>query len=319
LLRDQFDELDGQIDLAIVFPPFMFCNPADKLRLDTEEFTERVNPTNHLTFYPMISFPAGPERSVLVSNQFGEQRLRVQRSAFVLGVPTEKNNEGPVKDLDHFKCYLVEGRPVELEVLLFDQFTGPNGAPAKVLQPRLLCNPTLKLHAGNFTPITNEEAHLVCYETNRDANDELISTRNQFATTRLQVGESMSLCVPSKKRIATGPLPDLVIELPDPAVVSCPTGAGSCVQTIRFTVSEIAGVAVTTPFDVEIVNELGQAATVTIPSLPANGSTSGSLTLGLPGANCYNPDCTTNATVDTGDAVMESDEGNNTDTRTDLG
>jgi subtilase family serine protease len=38
-----------------------------------------------------------------------------------------------------------------------------------------------------------------------------------------------------------------------------------------------------------------------------------------PSGNCYDPDCTVVAQVDSTNAITESNEGNNSDTRTDLG
>lgn len=327
-LQDQFDRLStpAQTDIAFIFGAVQFCNPAEK-QVNVPggvDVTPLVNPFNHLTFYFMLDFPPEPNLTVAITNQFGpRQAMTVFPWAFFLGVPTQKNTEPPPDELDHFKCYFVQGEPVNRTVRLFDQFQ-PNGVDAQVGAPQLLCNPTRKTPlVGEPAGILEPQAHLLCYATETSTPPNF--TRDVFVTNQFQnnalhlVGRPNSLCVPSLKQIVGIPLPDLVIELPSAPVVTCSAPPVTCVHTQDYRVSEIAGVPVTTPFEVEIVNDEGQSATAVITSLGAGASTGGVLTLGPPGGNCYNGDCTTDAKVDTTDAVTESDESNNTTSRFDLG
>lgn len=323
LLQDQFDLLDQQLDLAFVFGATQFCNPVRKVTEAGNE-TPIVNPFNHLTFYFMLDFPNGPERQVVINNQFGEQRMRVLPWAFFLGVPTEKNREGPPEKLDHFKCYIAQGEAVNQNVRLFDQFFPfPNGLGTAVLEPQLLCNPTRKQHAGNEIGVNEPEAHLACYATKPTRFQQDIRIDNQFVEAApMQIGQAQSLCVPSLKRIVGNRLPDLVIRLPNPARVLCPGGGGTCTQEMDFVVTELNGVAVNQAFRVQITNELGQTQTVILPGIAAGGSVPGTATLGPPGDNCYNPNCSTRGAVDVqlfDGLILESDETNNTANREDMG
>ena len=215
------------------------------------------------------------------------------------------------------RCHLAEGQPVDRRVTLQDQFQDEQDI--QVGQPVLFCNPTVKFHGGAFTLIENSEAHLTCYFTTQtDFRGALITARNQFQTTELAINQADILCVPSRKIIRTE-LPDLVIRLLGPVQVDCPTGGGSCEETVDWEVSEVNGVDVNQSFDVVITNELGQTDSANLTGIGANSTTNGTSVLGPPGDNCYNPDCTTRGRVDSTDTVPEADEGNNTDSRTDQG
>ena len=318
ILQDQFDVLGPGpgFELAFIASPFRFCNPVRKTDLTTGEVSEIVDRRNHLTMYTMAAFPASPPRDFLINNQFGEQRITTTR-AVILGVPTDKNSEGRPENLDHFKCYLAQGDPVNRAVGLRDQFL--DEPQILVGQPYLFCNPTVKLHGG-VTLIENPEAHLTCYATTRTDYRDLITTENQFLATELQIAQADTLCVPSRKINQPGRA-DLVIRLPNQVQVSCPGGGGTCTEEVDWEVGEIAGVPVGMPFDVHIRNQLGQSATFTIPGIGANGTVNGTAVLGPPGDNCYNPNCTTSGEVDAPSpgVILEADEGNNTDTRTDQG
>ena len=109
-----------------------------------------------------------------------------------------------------------------------------------------------------------------------------------------------------------GRLPDLVVKDIDlnSLVETCPGGAGSCVTKVRFTVANI-GAANAGPFDSKVVFDPGKVDTVAEPvGLPAGLSKSFSATSPA-GRSCFDPDCTICVTVDSGNAVVESDETNN--------
>jgi hypothetical protein len=116
-----------------------------------------------------------------------------------------------------------------------------------------------------------------------------------------------------------GQLPDLTVSISQQNFpVSCPGGQGTCTTTVNFTVTNAGAVDVTGAFDVLIEADPNLSVTRTITvsgGLGAGASQSFSETLG-PANNCYDPDCTVRVTVDAGNAITESDEGNNVDEHT---
>ncbi len=195
ILRDQFDAMDGGIEFAQVLNAIRLCNPVTKDHDGT--ITEVENPDHHLKLHFMLAFPQGGPRDVIVGNQFGdEQRLTVNR-ALIVAVPTQKSPHDSPVGLDHFKCYIAQGEPVDADVVLKDQFMPEDGA--RVLNPILFCNPTIKVHNGQVTPIQHPEEHLVCYliEAGNFSGD--VATRNQFIEETMEVGSPDLLCAPSKK------------------------------------------------------------------------------------------------------------------------
>jgi hypothetical protein len=125
-----------------------------------------------------------------------------------------------------------------------------------------------------------------------------------------------TLCLPSLKRLIK---PDLTVSIPNTRTqVSCPGGGGTCITTRDFTVTNAGSVNVLTSFTVLVHADPGQTKTLTVPSLAAGTSVPLTAQLG-PDNNCYDPDCTVSVTVDSGNAVAEANEANNTATRTDRG
>ena len=118
-----------------------------------------------------------------------------------MALPTSSTAEGHEKTQDnHFKCYQVldwgewEPRRVELK----DQF---GASVARVIEPRLLCNPVDKNGEG----IADKDNHMVCYEIQDDPQGPTervkeVMVRNQFQEGPLWVGMSNLLCVPSDKK-----------------------------------------------------------------------------------------------------------------------
>jgi hypothetical protein len=97
-------------------------------------------------------------------------------------------------DLDHFKCYRVFGKTVDVVVNAQDQFSQED---MLVGRPVLLCNPADK----NWEGINNPNQHLVCYAT-KSATDEPrgVVVDNQFGQRGLKVLQRENLlCVPSEK------------------------------------------------------------------------------------------------------------------------
>ncbi len=85
-LTDQFEKQE-----VTVLRPVSLCNPVTKCH--GAHCTEPVHPEEHLTCYRTEDAPDTPEferRHVLVSNQFGEQRLTVVRRNDLLCLPSAK-------------------------------------------------------------------------------------------------------------------------------------------------------------------------------------------------------------------------------------
>ena len=98
--------------------------------------------------------------------------------------------------------------------------------------------------------------------------------------------------------------------------VTCPGGQGTCTTTFRYRVDNIGSArrGVRRPPGADPA--LGTTTTLAVAGLPAGGTTGPlSVTLG-PANNCFDPDCTISVKADSGNAVVESNEANNTDTST---
>jgi hypothetical protein len=167
--------------------PIRFLVPVDK----NDEGID--DPISHSTCYEITDGVAGP--LVISTNQFGVQPLTLGVPES-LCVPTEKLiSPGPV-DLDHYKCYLATGAPVDIGVNLLDQF---QDRTALVLEPKLFCTPADKNGEGIDDPLT----HLTCYSTNPIGQAPgLIPISNQFiAADQLDLLEADLLCAPSTKHV----------------------------------------------------------------------------------------------------------------------
>lgn len=109
------------------------------------------------------------------------------------------------------------------------------------------------------------------------------------------------------------PRVDLTVDDIDIAALrnSCPTGGGSCVAIVPVTISNI-GAGDAGSFNVRVTFDPSQSVMVDRPfsGLAAGaGQTFPAQT--PPGGNCYDPDCTICAVVDSANEVPETDETNN--------
>ncbi len=197
-LEDQFGA-----SAATVTKPQRFCNPADK---NGEGIAD---PTAHLMCYKIRDSGDGGQE-VIVENQFGEQRLTINR-ADTLCVPAEKDMVPSPLNLNHFKCYKVKPTKdspkwIEREVTVADQFEDKD---TRLIKPSFLCTPVDKNGEG----IPCEENHLVCYRI-KDVGGQASFTRTQVDITdqfnseplnalRGDCRKSAHFCVPSTKRIAS--------------------------------------------------------------------------------------------------------------------
>jgi hypothetical protein len=205
LLEDQFDISTNSKEEALVRFPLFFCNPTVKTVSSTagaQVTTPITNPDAHLKMYLITAHPE-PLRSVTVSNQFNDaqnpQVLTVFRP-IVLAVPTQKLPHAKPQGLDHFKCYLARGEPVNANVGLQDQFDRQQPEKVKVLRPILFCNPVQKRHDETITEIRNPDDHLTCYIFTPSSTKQIpVQTINQFDREQFFATHSRFLCVPSQK------------------------------------------------------------------------------------------------------------------------
>ena len=208
LLIDQFGSSQDNVAKA----PNRLCNPVEKRRL-SGEVTPVNNPMAHLVCY-RITEAATPPREVRVQNQFGTARLTVGQ-AQRLCLPSWKMHtpEFPAPTapggLDHFKCYAAKYSAVQVDrfenkpptVVLKDQF---ETAQAKIGAPVELCNPVEKRRPdGEVTPITNFDAHQVCFVITQDPAhvSQHVFTKNQFGNAIIDTVAESRLCLPSFKQL----------------------------------------------------------------------------------------------------------------------
>ena len=304
-LRDQFGR-----SKARVISRQALCNPVSK---NDEGIQDK---TAHLVCYGIKSRPVFKPRDVQVRHQFTDRmRLRVVRPVR-LCLPSAKSETDPepgeIPKLDHYQCYAVKplSRFKERDVRLEDQFELVKGHVGKAF---MLCNPVSK----NGGEILNSRDHLVCHRlaTKREFDPRKVWITNQFEKgRRLKAIRRESLCFPSLKKVIGPDLKPTILTAP---AVTCPGGQGTCTTTFRYRVDNI-GSSAAGAFDVLLAADpaLGTTTTQAVAGLPAGGTTGPlSVTLG-PANNCFDPDCTISVKADSGNAVVESNEANNTDTST---
>jgi len=150
---------------------------------------------------------------VILTNQFGEQRVNVVRPDS-LCLPAVKDNVGELDDLqvNHFKCYKVRpATPFQAisGVNVVDQFEDKDTA---IVKPKYMCTPANKNGEDPTAPL--ELGHLACFkikfvrgqtpffETGADVEDQFVRQDLQ-GTRRTECRASKLLCVPSLKRLAS--------------------------------------------------------------------------------------------------------------------
>lgn len=196
------------------------CNPAIKvvqLPAGPQTFPPK-SPSWHLACMSITTNQRTAVHVVTVSNQFGTANLDTTPptefclpSLKSLASPPVFNPPGPGEvQPDHFTCYPVSydpktpGRFVPPgPVLAGDQFNGFTPAPLQVATPTRLCLPTQKTIKGVVTPITNPQAHLLCFsiQTSEAPFTGTVWDRNQFGTAALALRPANELCLPSFKTV----------------------------------------------------------------------------------------------------------------------
>jgi hypothetical protein len=114
---------------------------------------------------------------------------------------------GATATVDHQLCYtaVAKGFKIPTNVSLVNQFS-PRGFTPKISAVQLHCNPVAKtLPTGQMFPITNPDAHLVCFKiTATKQPTPTVIVTNQFGQATLVPGQPNLLCLPSWKSL-TGP------------------------------------------------------------------------------------------------------------------
>jgi hypothetical protein len=98
---------------------------------------------------------------------------------------------------DHYQCYAITASSAfaPRDVLLQDQF---GQRTVTVVRPAILCAPVKK----NEEPVVDPVTHFVCYDIQPPVNvGKNVRTRNQFGRLKLTIGQSVGLCVPSRKTL----------------------------------------------------------------------------------------------------------------------
>jgi hypothetical protein len=207
LLQNQFNRAGFH---PVIGPVTMHCNPTAKF-LPTGQVFPINNPDAHLLCFKITA--TQPSHLVAVQNQFGQAKMTTS-SPTSLCLPSWKSLTGPPNrptpqppGLDHFTCYpvkLVPGsgqftppNPVGVQ----DQFT-PQPVPVTVGPPKLLCLPTQKtLPTGQVFPISNPEAHLLCFKVSPTPIINPVFDQNQFGTGVVNIMKTKFLCLPSFKHL----------------------------------------------------------------------------------------------------------------------
>lgn len=179
-----------------------FMNPTTKEHGGA--FYQINEPFLHYTWWAISPQPFNA--LVKVNNQFGNFDLNVLGARYLLN-PALKNMHGQPPVRNHYKCYDCQGPPVNVSVVMRDQF-GP--WPADVLFPRFFCNPVEKrVVSADGTqivyPILDGAQHYTCYIF--QPPDMALHTpyiTDQFVTDRtVELTNAHLICVPTDKLLVT--------------------------------------------------------------------------------------------------------------------
>jgi len=102
---------------------------------------------------------------------------------------------------DHFSCYMLEKGPnlKPENITITDQF---GSAKAVLGMPKMICNPSEKIHNRTKFEIKNKERHLVCYEILEQSPNKNydLEISNQFERRKVRSTNRELFCVPSLKK-----------------------------------------------------------------------------------------------------------------------
>lgn len=222
-LTDEFGTIQGTLNSV-----FELCNPVEKTHNNV--ITSITNPDSHLVWYDLADDTPKDTRLVNISNQFGTATLTVS-DARLLFVPSQKLPHGPPHDLDHFLCYLGLGSVAALSVDLTDQFRVE--APIQVGSSSFFCNPVQKTHNSQTIPITNPDAHLLCYNIGGTFFPTTRQINNQFGPETLTTTFGSHLCVPTQVLAVNTPTatPGTITPTPTPGTITPTPTPGTSTPT----------------------------------------------------------------------------------------
>jgi len=201
-LRDQFGQSTHDV---MVMDRFM--NPVQKMHGPL--IFPIHDPLTHYAWWQISPQPFS--MTVTVTNQFGDQTLFVNDAQYLLN-PALKNQVGPPPVRNHYKCYNVQGPPVDVPIGMTDQF---DTWTATVLLPRFLCNPAEKEvgppgAGGQTYPIVDPNQHYVCYDFQPfDPQPFTAFMTDQFVRDQTMVlNPGHMICVPTYKHGITSSTKD---------------------------------------------------------------------------------------------------------------
>jgi hypothetical protein len=184
-----------------------FANPVQK---DHAGSTSPINrPDLHYTWWHSGRVPGPFGITVIALNQFGDHTIQVGTNAFgdseYLLNPALKNAAAgtPLPVANHYRCYPCTGEPVNVPVILTDQFLART---ALVIVPRFFCTPAEKrLADGTVFPIVDAAQHYTVYDM--DYTNTAYSARisDQFITDHQLslIFLDRWLMVPTRKELPT--------------------------------------------------------------------------------------------------------------------
>lgn len=153
----------------------------------------------HLTWYDLESSEREPDRTVVIANQFGDQKYRIGPPRALL-VPAQKKGHDRPGRVGHFKVYPVNYGDFEpREVRLANQFEEKHHT-VEVERPVAFAVPVEKRGKGHEGPIVDRESHLTIYGISPHSYREVVGARDQFGSYRMQLYRSYFLAVPTTKR-----------------------------------------------------------------------------------------------------------------------
>jgi hypothetical protein len=186
ILDDQFGGI--VVDVAVLT---RFATPVSKNNQPL------LNPQGHQTWWE-FAFPQ-PIRFIIARDQFGEHDWMLGDARYLV-LPALKNEPGEPPIQNHYLCYDAQGPPIDILVVLEDQF---GVETVVVLHGFVFCNPVKKtLPDGTAFPIIDRDAHLTCYLVD-NPNPHQIPVRvtdQFFADMPLTLFENDCLCLPALKR-----------------------------------------------------------------------------------------------------------------------
>ena len=205
LVYDVPDQWTYDVQLVIFdqFNPAFFADSfvLDKFATPVQKNGEPMfNAMMHQTWW-QIHDPQ-PVWEVVLDNQFGLQTWQVTDGRYLV-LPALKFDPSPIPPWNHYKCYDAVGPPVDIPVVLVDQFWTYEGIAAL---PEQFCNPCQKeVFEGEIYPIIEPEVHLACY---RLEPAEIVAFAadafDQFGMWPVMLEETCWLCLPTEKLQAEG-------------------------------------------------------------------------------------------------------------------